>query len=76
MQTAKLFANGGSQAVRLPKDCRFEGTEVYIKRVGSVVMLFPVDDPWRPLVESLDEFTDDFMEGGRDQGKHEQREPL
>ena len=76
MQTAKLFANGGSQAVRLPKECRFEGTEVYVKRVGSVVMLFPTDDPWRPLVESLDEFTDDFMEGGRNQGTQEQREPL
>jgi antitoxin VapB len=76
MQTGKVFQNGGSQAVRLPKDCRFDASEVYVKRVGSVVMLFPKDDPWRPFVESLDEFTDDFMEGGRAQGEPQRREPL
>jgi len=76
MQTAKLFANGGSQAVRLPKECRFEGTEVYVKRVGSAVILYPKDDPWALLRESLDEFPDDFMAEGRNQGEHERREPL
>ena len=77
MHTAKLFMNGGSQAVRLPKECRFEGTEVYVKRVGSAVILYPKGDPWALLRESLDEFTDDFMADGRpDQGEHEQREPL
>ena len=76
MKTAKLFMNGGSQAVRLPKDCRFEGKEVYVKRVGSAVILYPKDDPWALLRESLDEFPDDFMEGGRDQSGHDQQEPL
>ncbi len=76
MQTAKLFKNGGSQAVRLPKDCRFEGSEVYVKRVGSAVILYPKDDPWALLRESLEEFPDDFMEGGRNQGEHEQQEPF
>ena len=77
MHTAKLFMNGGSQAVRLPKECRFEGTEVYVKRVGSAVILYPKDDPWALLRESLDEFPDDFMADGRpDQGEHEQREPF
>lgn len=41
MKTAKLFMNGKSQAVRLPKDFRFEGTEVVIERVGDAVMLTP-----------------------------------
>ncbi len=54
MDTAKLFRNGRSQAVRLPKAFAFEGTEVYVKRVGRNVVLIPKDDPWRPLVESLD----------------------
>ena len=76
MQTAKLFTKDGGQAVLLPEDCRFEGTEVYVKRVGSAVILYPKGDPWALLRESLDEFTDDFMEGGRNQGEHEQREPL
>jgi antitoxin VapB len=46
MKTAKLFANGRSQAVRLPKEFRFSGDEVYIKKVGYTVMLFPKDRLW------------------------------
>lgn len=45
MDTAKLFKNGQSQAVRLPKAYRFEGEQVYIKRVGNAVMLIPFDNP-------------------------------
>ncbi len=41
MKTAKLFRHGGSQAVRLPKDFRFEGTEVAIERRGDEVVLKP-----------------------------------
>lgn len=41
MDLAKLFTHGGSQAVRLPKEFRFEGTEVYVRRVGSDVVLSP-----------------------------------
>ena len=61
MKTAKLFANGRSQAVRLPKEFRFEGSEVYIRRLGKMVVLLPRDDPWAPLIESLDMFSNDFM---------------
>ncbi len=43
METAKLFQNGRSQAVRLPKAFRFEGDEVYVKRVGNGVLLIPKD---------------------------------
>ena len=41
MQTARLFINGNSQAVRLPKEFRFEGDEVVIKKVGNAVVLLP-----------------------------------
>ena len=75
MQTAKLFANGGSQAVRLPKEFRFEGDDVYIKAYQGVVMLLPKTSPWASLVESLDEFTEDFM-ADRNQPEEQQREPL
>ncbi len=61
MNTAKLFKNGKSQAVRLPKEFRFEGTEVYIKKIGRSVMLIPKVDPWESLLSSLDDFSDDFM---------------
>jgi antitoxin VapB len=58
---ARLFKNGQSQAVRLPKEFRFEGKEVYIKRIGRNVILMPKDDPWDSLESSLDQFTEDFM---------------
>ena len=61
METAKVFTNGGSQAVRLPKNCRFEGDEVLVNRIGNVVMLFPKENRWQNLLASLDLFTDDFM---------------
>jgi len=60
MQTAKLFPNGQSQAVRLPKEFRFEGDRVYVQRVGNAVVLLPYHAPWQVLLASLDEFTLDF----------------
>ena len=62
MKTARIFINGRSQAVRLPKDCRFAGTDVYVKKLQGIVMLIPKDDPWASLVNSLDHFTRDFMD--------------
>jgi antitoxin VapB len=53
MKTAKLFLNGNSQAVRLPKEYRFRGDEVVIKRMGNAVVLLPKDDPWKIMSPSL-----------------------
>jgi len=60
LQTARLFPNGQSQAVRLPKDFRFEGEWVFIQRVGNAVVLLPQHAPWETLFSSFDLFTDDF----------------
>ena len=73
MQTAKIFLNGRSQAVRLPKDFRFTENDVFIKKIGKMVVLLPKDDPWSSLFNSLDQFTDDFMES-RDQPRQNPRE--
>jgi len=62
MKTAKLFRNGRSQAVRLPKEFRLEGDEVYIKKTGNVVQLIPISGSWNSLFSSLDKFSSDFME--------------
>lgn len=62
MQTAKLFQNGQSQAVRLPKEFRFQGDKVFIKRMGNAVVLLPEQHSWQSLFDSLDQFSDDFME--------------
>ena len=61
MKTAKLFRNGDSQAVRLPKEFRFAGTEVLIKRIGNAVVLLPRTSSWDTLEGSLGKFPDDFM---------------
>jgi len=61
MDTAKLFTNGGSQAVRLPKSCRFNDDEVLVNRIGSIVLLIPKEDRWQSLITSLELFTDDFL---------------
>ena len=75
METARLFKNGQSQAVRLPKDFRFEGEKVFIKRMGNAVVLIPYQDSWQTLFESLDHFSDDFMEV-REQPPTQHRESL
>jgi len=61
MKTAKIFQNGQSQAVRLPKEFRFKDDHVYVKRSGNIVMLIPAKDSWESLFDSLDRFSDDFM---------------
>ena len=61
MHTAKLFQNGKSQAVRLPKEYKFTGAEVYIKRIGRNVLLISKDNPWASLADSLDTSSSDFM---------------
>ena len=61
MKTAKIFRSGNSQAVRLPKEFRFEGSEVYIKKVGNALVLLPEKNSLDTLFESLDLFSDDFM---------------
>ena len=61
MQIAKLFMIGRSQAVRLPKECRFAGKEVYVRKLEGIVMLIPKDDAWASLVSSLGQFSEDFM---------------
>lgn len=75
MKTAKLFKNGQSQAVRLPQEFRFEGREVYIRRIGKGVMLLPVEHSWDSLISSLDAFSDDYM-SQREQPPLETRDEL
>ena len=77
METAKLFRNGRSEAVRLPKKYSLAGDEVYVKKVNGIVVLIPKDeDPWKPFVDSLDKFSEDFFNFKRDQGIIEKRKRI
>lgn len=73
MKTAKLFQNGQSQAVRLPKELRFEDEHVYVKRSGNTVVLIPAKNSWDTLIQSLGKFSEDFMVD-RKQPKTQKRE--
>ncbi|MCW8130530.1 MAG: AbrB/MazE/SpoVT family DNA-binding domain-containing protein [Planctomycetota bacterium] len=61
MDTAKLFRNGQSQAVRLPKSYRMKGRQVRIKRVGQAVVLYPMGKEWEVFEEGLRHFSEDFL---------------
>ena len=76
MMTAKLFENGRSQAVRLPKEYRFSGDEVAINKFGDIVILMPKENPWAGFLNSLVLFSDDFKENGREQPAAQERDPL
>jgi len=75
MKTARLFRNGQSQAVRLPKEFRFEDDYVFIKKSGNAVILIPARNSWDSLIGSLDKFSEDFLTERR-QPKAQKREPL
>lgn len=74
METAKIFENGRSQAVRLPKKFRFNTDEVVVQQLGAAVLLVPKDALWQTFMDGLDSFTDDIFEDGRDQGDLKERE--
>ena len=76
MTTAKIFENGRSQAVRLPKECRFSEDEVLVNKIGGIVMLIPKSSKWDGLRNSLDMFSEDFMEFGREEQPEQEREGL
>ena len=66
METAKIFENGKSQAVRLPKKYRFTGDEVYVQKLDQAVILVPKESVWEVFMSGLNGFTDDFMAEGRE----------
>ncbi|AFM12107.1 type II toxin-antitoxin system antitoxin VapB [Turneriella parva] len=77
MNTAKLFKNGESQAVRLPKEYRFKGSEVYITKHSNVVMLIPKSkNTWDIMKEAVGEFSEDIFAEGRQQPEEQVRSGL
>lgn len=76
MDTAKIFENGRSQAVRLPQKYRFQADEVVIQKLGDAVLLVPKESLWNTFVDGVNSFTEDIFENGRDQGAQEDRESL
>ena len=76
MMTAKVFENGRSQAVRLPKEYRFSSDEVLINKIGEIVLLMPVNSKRDSFMRAVDMFSSDFMEDGREMRTDQEREEL
>ena len=76
LETARIFTNGGSQAVRLPKNCRFKEDEVLVNKVGNIVFLIPKDDRWSSMLAGLSLFTEDCFSMEAETLLPEEREPL
>lgn len=76
MTTAKLFPNGQSQAIRIPKEFRFENqSEVFIAKEGEALIVFPKSSKFNILFDALDHFSDDFL-NDRNQPMQENREDI
>lgn len=76
MMTAKVFENGRSQAVRLPKECRFTSDEVMVNKIGDIVLLFPRTNKWDSFMKAVDLFSDDYMTDGRAADPAQEREAI
>ena len=76
MMTAKIFENGGSQAVRLPKEYRFDSNEVSVNKIANIVLLSPKLDKWESVLQAIDMFSEDYMADGRAGQKVQDREEL
>jgi len=75
METAKVITNGTTQMVVLPENVHITSSEVYVKKWGNSIILLAKDNPWKSLFESLDQFSDDFMDT-REQPTLQNREEL
>ena len=74
MLTTKVFRSGNSQAIRIPKEYQIDSNELFINKIGNTIIIFPKNDPWKILKESLGDFTDDYFNDGRKQPKMQKRE--
>ena len=76
METAKIFWSGRSQAVRLPKDFRFDSREVRVRRHGNAVILEPIAEDWAWLDAVVGPLDDDFVRGVAEQPDEQGRPSL
>lgn len=76
MNTARIFWSGRSQAVRLPKEFRFEGDTVAIRRQGKAIILEPVSDDWDWLADVTGEVDSDFADAANEQPADEDKPEL
>jgi antitoxin VapB len=75
MKTAYVVQEGTHQLIKLPESVHLNTQQVFVKQVGHALVLIPVENSWQSLFDSLDQFSEDFMEQ-REQPKPQVRECL
>ena len=75
IETVNIKDISGEQFIKIPANFKLKGDKVYLKKFGDALYIIPFDNPWQSLMDSMGEFSDDFMEN-RNQPKLEDREPL
>ncbi len=72
-EPVEIQESAGFQSIKIPKNLKIEDSKVYLKKVGNALFVIPFHNPWQSLIDSVDEFTQDFMED-REQPSEQTRE--
>ena len=73
VESVEIQNTKGSQAINIPDNLKINDNKVYIKKIGNALYIIPFHNPWQTLLDSLGEFTPDFMEN-RNQPPMQNRE--
>jgi antitoxin VapB len=73
IKTIDIKNSDGKQAILIPNEMRIDDNKVYLKKIGNTIFIIPFHNPWQNLIESVNSFTDDFMDD-REQLEQQQRE--
>ena len=76
IMTAKILKNGGSQTIRLPKECRISSDEVMVNKIEDIVILLPKQNNWDSFMRAIDMFSDDFMADARERDVMQEHEAI
>ena len=75
LNTVRIKKRKGKRIVQLPDDLKLDDDRYYLKKVGHIVYLIPLHDPWSGMLEAASDFSDDFLEK-REQPAQENRDSL
>ena len=59
----------GSQVIKIPENFKINDDKVYLKKVGNTLYIIPFHNPWQSMVDSLDKFSEDFMDDRQQPGQ-------
>jgi antitoxin VapB len=75
IETIKIEDISGEQFIKIPANLKIDDDKVYLKKVGNLIYVIPFHNPWQSIIDSLDGFSEDFMDS-REQPVQQKREPL